>query len=358
MTTHFHRNGPSPLWLHLNGGATMMAAASEDKNMLHAATEMLNEAMNGVKAYHDHPARPYKRKMTLLAEQNGTRLLSAKPWTGDKPIVLLIPSLINEWHIFDIEKDHSFAAFIAANGFMPVIVDWATPDDNISINDYISTHLAPLMQDLQKNKAPIHSVIGYCMGATFIPALYSAYPDIMKPIKRAVMIAPPWDFSYQSIDQQMRLQSLAVQTYAMGDIVPNDFVQSLFWAVDPLQVLKKFRKFPHVTNPDRFVRVEDWLNAGRAVSKSVIQTCLFDWYRDNNVVNGRWKVNDVRVTQDALPQHTMIIAGDNDMLVPKASITPLITDRRPLITVPTGHIGLMASDKGLVVWEKLVNFIK
>ncbi len=352
------RTGPSPLWLHLNGGAAMMAVASDGENMFAASQEILVKAMDGVKAYHDSDIQPFIRDIKIIADVNGSQFITGTKW-NDKNIVLIVPSLINGWGILDIEKDHSFIAFLKGQGLTPVILNWAEPkDENISLDDYITHHCAPLIQKLLNDGYTIKGIIGYCMGGTMIAALYSAFQKLMTQINKVVLIAPPWDFSYQSVDQMVRIQSLAVQTYAMDNIAPNDFVQSLFWAVDPLQVLKKFRKFPDVQNPDRFVRVEDWLNGGRAVSKSVIQTCLFDWYRDNKVMNGQWSINDKIVTDKNLPRETFVVVANNDNLVPLESSKPLMADRQ-VIKVNTGHIGLMASDKSMEgAWKPIVDFIK
>lgn len=48
MQQKFPRTGPRPLWLHLNAGAAMMAAVSENQNMVSASAEILKHALNGV----------------------------------------------------------------------------------------------------------------------------------------------------------------------------------------------------------------------------------------------------------------------------------------------------------------------
>lgn len=355
------RNGPRPLWLHLNAGAAMMAALADDETQMNAACDILQEAMAGVQAYHNSKVKPFRRDMKIIAQENGTKLLSSPEWQG-RDIVLLVPSLINDWHIFDIEEDFSFAAHLYEKGFTPIIVEWAEPqNENIAINDYINRHLLTLLNGLVTEGDTIKGLIGYCMGGTMITALLSAYPEIQDRTGKVVLIAPPWDFSYQSVEQAARLQFMAMQTYAMASPVPTDFVQSLFWALDPLQVLKKFRKFPHVSKADRFVRVEDWLNAGRSVSLSVIQTCLFDWYRDNKIAKGEWTVNGCQVTPKSLGNPTMIATATRDNLVPFESTLPLLDclPKAHHIEVDTGHIGLMASDKSVAaLWNPIAEFLK
>lgn len=338
-----------------------MAAVSENQNMVSASAEILKHALNGVEKYHASPVMPFKRKMKTVAEINGSRILTADNWDSEN-VVLLIPSLINGWSIYDIEEDFSFAAYLYMHGLTPFIVDWAIPDQSdISLDDYILHHLKPLIDKILEEGYEVKSLVGYCMGGTIIAALLSAYPELMGKTGKQILIAPPWDFSYQTIEQSVRLQTMAMQSFAMSSPVPIDFVQSLFWAIDPLQIIKKFRYFPNVNNPDRFVRVEDWLNEGRAVSLFVIQTCLFDWYRDNKISKGEWILNGRKVSADMFGPNALIAVGAKDNLVPVQSINPLL-DQNPhvkTVTVDTGHIGLMASDKSKDgLWKPIVDFLK
>lgn len=343
------RTGPHPLWLHLNAGAAMMAAVSSEGEMFETSASMLQQAIDGVKAYQDSEIEPFERKMDVVFEINGTRVLKSKGWSGGRQI-LLVPSLINSWRIFDIEHDHSFMACLYDQGFSPLVIEWAKPDENISMEDYIVGQLAPICEALD-----IDCMIGYCMGGTMITALYAVHSNLN--IDKVVLIAPPWSFDYQTIEQQARIQSLALQTHMMNKTAPRDFIQSLFWAVDPLQVFKKFQRFPNLNNPERFIRVEDWLNEGQEVSKSVIQTCLFDWYRDNKISKRKWKINDVIIDDKNLPDKTLIVVGEKDHLVPVISTKPLMNNRKT-ISVDTGHIGLMASEKSAdVMWKKICGFI-
>jgi polyhydroxyalkanoate synthase len=363
MQQKINRTGPRPLWLHLNAQAAMLASVSEGEDMFAASSNMLMQAMDGVKAYHAHPTQPFKRNMDIIAECNGTTILSDAQWQNhEKEIVILMPSLINGWHIFDIERQHSFAQYLADTGLCPAILNWCEPgdDEDISFETYILHHLIPLIQAAINKGYKIRGLIGYCMGGTMIAAMLSVRPDLNNKIGKVVLIASPWDFEYQDWGMRTRLQTFTMQSHMLDSLVPTDFVQSLFWAIDPLQVLKKFQKFPNVKNAGRFVRVEDWLNEGRAVSKSVIQTCLIDWYSDNKIAKGQWNIDDQIVHANALPQDSMIVIGIEDKLVPPASILPLVNQLKTknIVRVDTGHIGLMASDKSIEkAWKPIAEFL-
>ena len=160
MSNTQSRTGPHPLWLHLNGGAAMMAAASDGESMFEASTVMLQQAMDGVKAYQDSDVEPFNRDMDVIFEINGTRVLKPTGWNGGKQM-LLVPSLINSWQVFDIDIKHSFMAYLNDNEITPLVIEWATPETNITLDDYITHHLKPICDALN-----IDAMIGYCMGGT------------------------------------------------------------------------------------------------------------------------------------------------------------------------------------------------
>lgn len=367
------RKGPRPLWLHLNAGAAMLAAASaQQKDMGKAAADILREAMEGVNLYHKSPFVPFRRPMVSVCESKGSRLITSAEWqSAGKDYVVLIPSLINTWHIFDIENEHSFAAYLANAGVQPVIVDWAMPENDGGQSDmtaYITGHLAPLLRQLQ-GKGAIRGLAGYCMGGTLIAGLASACPDVMEGIDKTVLIAGPWGFDYQTPDQYVRLQSVGAQALSMAQasngIVPVDWVQSLFWAIDPLQVLKKFRKFRAMDQDGdtacRFVRVEDWLNDGREVSAPVAATCLHDWYGTGLPAKGQWKIDNIAVNPADIPGDVMIACGSKDNLVPPQSARAIraTLPGAAYLEADTGHIGLMASNEAPAkLWNAVAEFFK
>lgn len=350
----------------------MLAQVSGDNAQAqNASVTILQEALDGVKLYHDNQFQPYKRNMSVVAAQNGSRLLTAQNWQNDdKDCVILVPSLINTWHIFDIEEDHSFAAYLAGRNLQPLIVDWALPTmgDTPDMDDYIVRHLAPLLRHIVGQGYRIKAIAGYCMGATLLAALASSCPDIYDHINKTVLIAGPWGFDYQTPEQYMRLQGVGAQALAIANatnnIVPVDWVQSLFWAIEPLQVLRKFRKFKTADQTSlstrRFVRVEDWLNDGREVTGRVVASCLHDWYQNDLPAKGQWVVDGAVVDPAHMTGDVLVAWGAKDNLVPPASAQKILTHlpRAKTVIVDTGHIGLMASDKGREnLWKPVAEFI-
>lgn len=350
----------------------MLAGASmQQEPMQNASMSILQEALDGVKLYHDSSFQPFKRQMNTVSEQNGTRIVTAANWRNKpRECVILVPSLINTWHIFDIYENHSFAAYLADCHIQPMIVDWALPtlNNKPDIDTYITDHLAPLIRHLVDEGYDIKGIIGYCMGGTILSALASACPDIYEKINKTAIIAGPWGFDYQTPEQHLRIQGMGAQALSaanmMGGIVPIDWVQALFWAIDPLQVLKKFRKFREIDQSseqaERFVIVEDWLNDGREVTIDVARMCLQDWYANDCPAKGAWIIDGQKVDPTNIQGDVLVAWGTKDNLVPKASAKAILNHlpKAKHIEVDTGHIGLMASDKAKEnLWKPVAEFI-
>jgi len=350
----------------------MLARASgEQTEAREASITILQEALDGLKLYHKSHFSSYERKMIKISMHKGTNLLGTQEWCRrDKNCIVLVPSLINTWRIFDIEENHSFAAYLAGKNLQPIIVDWALPHvgNTPDMDDYIVDHLAPLLRQLRDDGYHIRGIAGYCMGATMLSALASACPDIYEDIGKTVLIAGPWGFDYQSPEQYVRLQAVGTQAVnianAANGIVPVDFVQSLFWAIDPLQFLRKFRKFRSLDQKSaqarRFVRVEDWLNDGRKVTGKVASLCLYDWYKNDLPAKGRWIVDHAVVDPAFIPGDVMVVWGMRDNLVPMVSVKKIL-DYLPhakTMALDTGHIGLMASDRAPEnLWKAVAEFV-
>ncbi len=360
MSEYFKRTGPRPLWLHLNAGAAMMASLSDTQNMFGASAQILQEALDGIKAYQISDIQPFNRPYITLMEHEGSRFLTAQEWQG-KPYVILIPSLINSYRIFDLKETHSLAQTLAEQGFAPIILEWAKPESDMTLEKYISYHLKPLLEKLIAKGRPIAGCLGYCMGATILTGLLCAYPGFQKILGKMIFMAPPWDFSHFTPEQRLRLNGLALTAKALPNPVPFDFVQSLFWAIDPLQVLTKFRKFNTLDYKDRFIHVEDWLNEDHAVSRSVILTCLQDWFGRNSLIKGEWRLNNVVINPADINAKMLVISATKDKIVPPRSAHFLIKNNSNMqaLEIDTGHIGLMAGTHAKEkVWIEIAQFLK
>jgi len=351
---------PRPLHLHLLNTMNMLATAAwpfaampEARNkIMDAISDMTRDMMDGIQAYRTSPHHAARPDYDALWESGSVRLL--RPYADAKGApVLVVPSLINRFHILDIEDGHSFIACLRDRGFNPLIIDWGTPDGaerSFNIDTYIMDRLSPALAFAARTFGPVH-MVGYCMGGTLAVAAASLSPQHVKSL---VALAAPWDFHAgdDTIAQRMRAFCVGAEGVmnAQG-VLPVDWIQALFASIDPLFAFNKFRNFAKVA-PDadearRFVLVEDWLNDGVDLAAPAARQALLQWYGDNEPASGVWTLGAHLVDATRIDTPALIVAAGDDRLVPEESAMALARaiDGAQHICPAIGHIGMMASNR-------------
>jgi len=333
----------------------------------------MDSFLSGLRAYQSFPeARQEDPEVQTIWEDGTTRLLDYAPGSK-KPVLLVVPSLVNRFEILDIDPDRSFLRYMAAHGFRPIVVDWQAPGDEekgFSVTDYMMKRLVPILNFVTQHDEPCH-VLGYCMGGIFALALASLRQSQVKSLS---LMATPWDFGFGVggvppastpmgsffIQQAEMWLPIAEQ---MG-YLPAEMLQTVFTSFQPLQILQKFMRFVNTpaetTVAKRFVLTEDWLNNGVPLALPVSLECLRDWYKGNVLVGGTWRVADQIIDPRLLNMPTYVLVGGKDRIVPPESALPLAslirgaTLHQPMM----GHIGLMTGDIApQEVWDPLVAWL-
>ena len=395
--THPPRTGPRPLPLHLatatsgwissrnalqilkDGSANWRPELAEKAASLKAALEQspedqFPEAVDreiqarltafsaGVSQYQNHPYQRNLEDPDVIWEGGAARLLDYGPATG-KP-VLFIPSLVNKAYILDLSERRSLLRWMAAEtGLRPLLMDWGTPgpvERQYSLTNYIKGPLESALTEVRALSDGPVPVVGYCMGGLLALALAAERPA---DISGLVMLATPWDFHTERVAQAgalaQAIKAAAPLLEATGEL-PVDIIQSLFSALDPFLVPRKFVKFAKMnqTKPaaEDFVALEDWLNDGVPLAGPVATECMGGWYGNNTPRNATWQIAGRNVDPRNIYTPTLVLVPQHDRIVPPASAYAL-ADALPAaesLTVRLGHIGMVAADQAQsVVWEPL-----
>lgn len=353
---------------------------AEDSKALHLA--ITNEALGrldaflaGIRAYQSHPvARHEDPSVRVLWQKGNTKLLDYAP-ESKGPILFVVPSLVNRFEILDIDPGRSFLRFFAQQGFRPLVVDWQEPNEEergFSVSDYMTERLAPILDEVHANGGSVH-LLGYCMGGLLAMALALLRPA---KIKSLTLMATPWDFAVAGVggvpSAATPLGALFVKQAEAWDSViqsigylPADFLQAVFTAFQPLQILQKFSRFAQPQqNEDfarRFVLTEDWLNNGVPLALPVARECLQDWFKNNLPAKRMWKVAGCLLDPSKITVPTYVLVAHKDRIVPPASSLPLMKVIRDatLHQPDMGHIGLMTGDAApQKVWNPLIVWLK
>ena len=346
-------------------------AAESEADPLAAALETeitarLTAFQAGVNAYRRHP---YRRQLTdppTLWESGATRLLDYGPADG-RP-VLFVPSLINRAYILDLSARRSLMRWLAAEtGLRPLLVDWRGPgpaERHFTLTDYITGPLAgALDQAVAAAGGPV-PVVGYCMGGLLALALAAQRPADVAGLG---LLATPWNFHAERVAQAEALaravDATAPLLAAYGEL-PVDIIQSMFSALDPFMVTRKFIRFAATRQDsqaaEEFVALEDWLNDGVPLSGPVARDCLGGWYGRNTPHEGLWEIAGATVRPEAINIPARVLIPQQDRIVPPSSAQAL-ADALPnadASSPPLGHIGMVASARAKsLVWEPLAEWL-
>ena len=319
-----------------------------------------------MRAYRNHPYQRSLEDPPVLWRDGEIRLLDYGP--GDGMPVLFVPSLINRAYILDLSERRSLLRWMARDtGLRPMLVDWGTPGERERGYDLTAYVTGPLETALTTARALADApvpVVGYCMGGLLALALAARRPD---DISGLALLATPWNFHTERVVQA---EALARAVEAAGPLfdahgeLPVDIIQSMFTALDPFLVTRKFVKFaamdPTSQAAEDFVALEDWLNDGIPLSAPVARECMGGWYGRNTPFTGDWKIAGAPVDPRRVETPSLVLVPQQDRIVPPASaaalaeLLPDATQMSPRL----GHIGMVAASRARkAVWEPLAGWL-
>ena len=344
----------------------------------------LGDALAGFAAYRRHPYRRcvveapicYRNGSATLRDfsrtESATGLRSERDegsaGRSDAQPILIVPSLINRAYILDLAEHRSFARDLARRGFRPLLVDWGAPDEaerQWTLSDYIAGPLDAMVDWVLHDGGRRPIVLGYCMGGNLALALTQRrQADILG----LGLLATPWDFHAER-SQQAKLAATLMRLWTpiidrMG-VLPTDALQTLFAALDPISIPKKFAAFariaPNCAAARDFVAVEDWLADGVALAAPVAEECLVSWFGQNAPAAGRWMVDGEPVEPGRITLPVLCVVPQRDRIVPPASAGRLADAIRhgQRFDPPLGHIGMMVGARARRhTWDPLAGWLE
>lgn len=327
---------------------------------------------DGVLAYRRHGYRRRLIDPPVVWQEGTSRLLHFGVGAGtDAAPVLCVPSLVNRSYILDLSERRSLMRHLASSGLNPFLVDWGAPgkdEGEFGLDDYIQRRLEPILDRVGALAGRPPIVLGYCMGGVLALAL-----AVRKPgrISALALLATPWDFAADLPLPHSYLEALTPSLEAVLTqlgYMPVDFLQSLFAAIDPMQVPRKFAAFAEsgggrlsTDGGDGFVALEDWLNDGTALSARVAWECLVGWYIDNEPGRGIWMIGNTPVRPERLKLPALVVVPAHDRIVTPQSARALarLIPGATMLEPPLGHIGMIVGGKAReAVWHPLVEWLR
>ena len=322
--------------------------------------------MDGIQAYRHHSFRRSGADPTVVWSEGTTRLLLHGDGTG-RPL-LIVPSLVNRYHVLDIAPGRSLLDHLDRAGFAPYVVDWDKPGEierGFTLTDYIAGRLEQALDAVLERTGRRPALIGYCMGGLLALALAQRRSaDLIS----MVLMATPWDFSADAGHAPTMLAAIRPTLGGMMDglgELPTDIIQAMFYTLDPMLVPRKFLRFAKMdmksAEAEAFVALEDWLNDGVPLAAPVAREALFGWYGENTPAKGIWRVAGRPVLPEAVTLSCLSLIPARDRIVPPASASALAAalPNSTELRTALGHIGMVVSENARDrAWKTIVDWLE
>ena len=273
----------------------------------------------------------------------------------DRPVLFLVPSLINRWYVLDLRDGHSLVQACVDAGFDTYCLDWGEPNDEDRYLEWEDV-LGRLGRALRRVKRFSGSddvgLLGYCMGGTLCSIYTALYPD---DVTALVNLAGPVDFEHAGVLGEMTDRRwFDAEAIAEAGNISAQQMQSGFVALNPMaQITKWIALAERGHDPDfreAFEALDTWANDNVAFPGAAYQTYIEDLYQDNLLVEGQHYVGGRRVELSEIACPTLTIATDRDHICPEPAARGLHdhvgSEDKEMYTIPGGHVGAVVGSRG------------
>jgi polyhydroxyalkanoate synthase len=270
--------------------------------------------------------------------------------TGGRP-VLLVPSLINRSHIWDLRPGDSFVEGLQAAGYDVFLVDWGVPDERDADNattTYVDEYMPAAVAAVHEATGEQPVVIGHCFGGV-MAVLWAA--STSEPPPALICLGAPTDWLEMGPLAQMTRQ---------GRLDPEDLLDRT-GNVPPKTLLRSFQMLRPLGDVVGYVTLWTRLHDRRAAQAI---WALTSWShdhvpfpgatfvemvrrlsRDNGLATGSVRLGGRSRNLADITVPFLNIYGTYDHVTPPASVVPLGalvgSEDAETLGLQAGHIGLL-----------------
>lgn len=342
-------NAPKPFGLYsatcigLDGGLATYTQNFQETNF--------TDFSAGLKVYRNSTFIPQQSDYKVIKQEGRVKLLE---YASEGEPILLIPSLVNKHYIFDLYEENSLIKHLISQGKRPFVIDWGTPtsvDDGFGLYELIEDYIVEFSRFLNYYTNSKIDLLGYCMGASF--ALIAASLK-QKLYNNLTLVALPYNFNEMPFTGMIKASKELFKQYLKIENVKSDWIQSLFYMLDPMAVINRIKYFAEVKDTEqlnRMIALEDWLSDCIDVDAKIAIEIMDLWYGQNKLY-----YKDLDLSK--LDLSVTLVTAKKDVIVPNAASTPIISKVKKIkhIEVDSGHIGIMIGRKSITqFYEKLDN---
>jgi polyhydroxyalkanoate synthase len=284
--------------------------------------------------------------------------------------LLIVHSLISRSYILDLIPGNSFVEYLLDQGFDVYLTDWGTPseaDARLGLDDYVLDFLPRMVQSvLRESQADELSMLGYCMGG-LLALLYAAtHPDT--PVRNVLSLATPVDFDHLGLQGIWGRSVNADRLVESFGNIPAELIKNSFRMLKPASEFSPVRYiglWQNVEN-DRFIEqfraFDRWTQEHIPFAGETFRQTSADLVKGNKLVRGGMELRGIPVDLQNVTRSFLAIAAEGDHIVPlaatKAQIDLVGSEDKEFVTLPGGHVGLVAGRGARkVLWPRLVAWL-
>lgn len=280
--------------------------------------------------------------------------------------LLLIPSLINRYYIFDLQPTRSLVAFWLAQGYDVWLVDWhAGPvDRHLTLDAAVTDYLPRLVRRVRRQTgAPRISLLGYSIGGVLATLYAALWPHT---VANLINLTGPVRYNDDGLFSVWTRPAhfdpdLVVGAY--GNI-PGWLLQASFDSLVPGKPLIRARRLWERLDDDAalhaYLAVLYWLNDRVDFPAALYRQMIKMLYQEDRLLQARLTLAGRRVDLRAIEAPVLAVAADDDAIAPASQVLPLVAavgsaDATTLVVDhPGGHIFLVVGDAAPAqLWQPL-----
>lgn len=276
-------------------------------------------------------------------------------------IFLVVPSIFNSPEILFLGKERSFIDKLLARGDV-YLVNWLESSKQRTINEYV-VELSNVITALVTGTSKI-DLVGHCLGGNIVIGVGCLHKERVSSI---TLLTTPWDYSHFNNAITLHTMFGLDAIIKKLNVVPKVYIQIMFFLLFPDQFGQKIVKYSGLKSSEykkTYMKVEDWLQSGIDIPKSIYLQIINDLASKNIFYNNRWVINKKKINLEDIDCPVCIISAKDDRIAPLNSILPLhrLLKNSTLIEVDGGHISyLLNSDQkfkdSYTTWLKFINNI-
>lgn len=297
-------------------------------------------------------------RMTLLRYEGGRQGVP----------LLMVPSLINQHYILDLQPGKSLVEFLLGRGFDVFMIRWGRPgaeERHLTFDDHIELLLGGAAAAVQRmtGAAEIH-LLGYCVGGILTTIYGALHQDRLVSM---INLATPVDFhrgGTLATWMDSRYMNVDLLVDALGNI-PWPLMQVPFHLLKPTAQASKLVYVADRLWDDRFLdsfmALETWANDNVSFPGECYRRYIRDLYQRNLLVKGELTIGGRRVDLGRITCPLLNVAAHEDHIVPLESaraLSALVPQTQEEI-VGGGHIGAVVGYRASkTLWPRMAGFMR